>query len=431
MPQKSVIQTLLALFAWLFFENFNFIPQNGLKDDHNALQNPTAVAAAPYKIRKVVLDAGHGGKDPGCIGVNKTYEKHNTLAIVLAVGARIQSNYPDVEVIYTRSTDVFIELKERAAIANRNNADLFISVHCNAMSVPASNGTETYVMGLHTAAHNLEVAKRENASIYLEDNYKKDYEGYDPNSPEAHILGSVWQSFYLEQSIFLAQQVQAHSAKIAERQDRGVKQAGFLVLRETAMPSILVEAGYLTNKQEEAYLASDEGRENMAESIFQAFRSYKIQMEEKVAAAPSKMPAKPVKTTQPAKPKPEPVVASTNNPPASSKPVKQKTEVPAPKPVVVAQKQPVNMPPAKSTTSAKPAPVATTAKQEYLIHLLSWPEPLDRNSGKLSLLTNVKEEKTGSEYRYFIGTFASKNEAEMMLSEIKNLGFKTAQIVTK
>lgn len=435
MPQKSVIQTLLALFAWLFFENFNFIPQNGPKEDHNTLQNSTAVAAAPYKIKKVVLDAGHGGKDPGCVGVNKTFEKHNTLAIVLAVGARIKEAYPDVEVIYTRSTDVFIELKERAAIANRNNADLFISVHCNSMSVATSHGTETYVMGLHTAAHNLEVAKRENASIYLEDNYKKDYEGYDPNSPEAHILGSVWQSFYLEQSIFLAQQVQKHSADIAERQDRGVKQAGFLVLRETAMPSILVEAGYLTNKQEEAYLASDEGREAMAESIFQAFRAYKIQMEEKIAAKPEKSPSKPVKTTPPAKKQPaSEVVANkptTANPPASSKPVKQKAEEPAPKPVVVAQKQPVNMPPAKVNTSTKPVPTTTAPKQEYYIHLLSWPEPLDRNSGKLALLTNVKEEKTGSEYRYFIGTFVSKNEADMMLSEIKNLGFKTAQIITK
>lgn len=422
MPQKSGIQTLLTLIAWLFLQNFNYLPPDSGK---NTEKQPVT----DYRIKKVVLDAGHGGKDPGCIGVNKTQEKHNTLAIVLAVGARIKANFPDIEVIYTRDTDVFIELKERAAIANRNNADLFISVHCNALSVSSAHGAETYVMGLHTAKHNLEVAKRENASIYLEDDYKKNYEGYDPNSPEAHILGSVWQSAYLEQSIILAQQVQHFSETEANRQDRGVKQAGFLVLRETAMPSVLVEAGYLTNEKEEAYLASEEGREAVAEAIFKAFKAYKLQMEDKVVSTPTKKPAPPKKTTTPAKkPASEAVATGGNTKEPTTKPAKQteiiaqraeKPATSAPKAVPAAQKQPVNAAPPKNTTSTS----------GYLIHVLTWPTPMDKNTGKLALLTNVKEEKNGNEYHYLTGPYKTKEDADLMLTEIKMMGFRTAKLV--
>jgi N-acetylmuramoyl-L-alanine amidase len=426
MPQKSVLQTLSTLIVWLFLQNFNYAYPITGNFDHNVDGIDPVRPQLSYKIKRVVLDAGHGGKDPGCIGIGKNQEKHNTLAIVLALGAKIEEAFPDIEVIYTRKTDVFIELNERAAIANRNNADLFISVHCNAMSVSSSHGAETYVMGLHTAAHNLEVAKRENASIYLEDNYKKNYEGYDPDSPEAHIIGSVWQSSYLEQSILLAQQVQYFSNKIAGRVDRGVKQAGFLVLRETAMPSVLVEAGYLTNKKEDEYLVSDEGRNDMAESIFQAFKAYKVQMEDKVPAknevavkktnpAPEKQPVK----TVPAPVKTQPATAA-----------QQKTTTPPqPKPVAAAQKQPVNTAPVK-TEPAHKTTATTTAASKYQILLLSWPGPLDRNTGRLALLSNVTEEKAGSEYKYYYGPFANKDEAEKMLPELKNMGFKTAKIET-
>lgn len=366
MPQKSVIRTMLALFAWLFLQNFNVVPE----------KQPETTTS--YRLRKVVLDAGHGGKDPGCIGVSKTYEKDNTLAIVLALGAKVKAAYPDVEVIYTRDSDVFVELKERAAIANRNNADLFISVHCNAISKASTEGAETYVMGLHTAAENLEVAKRENASIFLEDNYRKNYEGYDPNSPEAHIIGSVWQGFYLEQSILLAQQIQYFSNKVAKRIDRGVKQAGFLVLRETAMPSILIEAGYMTNKQEDAYLYSEIGRQEIAEAIFQGFEAYKSQMEDKSASKGS---------------------------------VKKRT-------------------PSENPYAERPV-VAVKSESGYIIHLLSWPSKLDKEAGKLALLADVKEEQTSSEFRYYLGTYRSKEEAEKVLSEVKNLGFRTAKVMSK
>ncbi|MBK8555561.1 MAG: N-acetylmuramoyl-L-alanine amidase [Lewinellaceae bacterium] len=385
MKLKIALQTLALLPLWLLLMNFNTIGVQHPAADHLGAGKST------YKIKKVVLDAGHGGKDPGCIGAISK-EKDNTLAIILQLGKKIKREFPDVEVIYTRDKDVFIELNERAAIANRNNADLFISVHCNAISNNRIAGAETYVMGLHTAAHNLEVAKRENASIYLEDNYQQNYGGYDPNSPEAHIMGSMWQSAYLEQSILLAGFIQQQAKDIAQRYDRGVKQAGFLVLRETAMPAILVESGYLTNLAEEKYIVSEEGREALAESIFQGFKSYKVQMEghpgsTPVAATPKKAPA------------PAPVAnAGTSGPKATASAI-------------------------TSTTTAKGAP-----DSGFRILLLSWPSKLDVKTGRLALLSDIIEEKRGSEYQYFVGTFASRNEAEKVLGDIHNLGFRTAVI---
>jgi N-acetylmuramoyl-L-alanine amidase len=420
MPQKSGLQTSLTLFVWLFLQNFNIAAPLEGNFNYNVDGFDQIRSCFSYKIKRVVLDAGHGGKDPGCTGVGKNHEKHNTLAIVLALGEKIEAEFPEIEVIYTRKTDVFIELNERAAIANRNNADLFISVHCNAMSVSSTNGTETYVMGLHTAAHNLEVAKRENASIYLEDNYQKNYEGYDPDSPEAHIIGSVLQSSYLEQSILLAQQVQVFSNTVADRIDRGVKQAGFLVLRETAMPAVLVEAGYLTNKKEDEYLTSEEGRNDMAESIFEAFKAYKVQMEGKMANKQVKpvKKATPVAVKQPVKETPAQVKTSpTITPPQHTSPTQAK-------PVAAARKQTINTPPPASPKNI------ITATPQFQILLLSWPGPLDRNTGRLALLANVKEVKSENGYRYYYGPFTNKEEAETMLPELKNMGFKTARIET-
>jgi N-acetylmuramoyl-L-alanine amidase len=374
-------------------QNFNIggpqgaVPENGGK--------------STYKIKKVVLDAGHGGKDPGCTGVAKTQEKHNALAIVLKLGQYIKQQYPDVEVIYTRDKDVFVELKERAAIANRNNADLFISVHCNSVGAAHIHGAETYVMGLHTAEHNLEVAKRENAAIYLEEDYKKNYGDYDPNSPEAHILGSVLQSAYLEQSILFASYVQEQAKALAEREDKGVKQAGFLVLRETAMPAVLIETGYLTNRAEEAYLASEEGRDRMAQAIFEAFKQYKSQMEGVEVLAKS-----------------APVQATKS---VAAAPAEKGPAAPA---VKVSTGAGDKTPPATKLTHQ----VATPKQEGYRILLMSWPSRMDRNSGKLALLSNVAEEKIDGKYHYFIGTFAARTEAEKMLAEVRNLGFSNASL---
>ncbi len=232
-----------------------------------------------YLIRKVVIDAGHGGMDPGCIGPSKVQEKDIVLAISLKLGKMIEKTYPDVQVIYTRNKDVFVPLHERAAIANRHNADLFISIHCNSVANNKSaSGTETWVLGLHRAKDNLDVAKRENASIYFERDYEKNYDGYDPKSPEAHILLSMFQNAFMEQSIFIAEKIEKKFVG-QKRFSRGVKQGGLLVLRHATMPAVLVEAGFLSNPQEEAWLSTDKGQATIAQSVLEAFGEYKQSIE--------------------------------------------------------------------------------------------------------------------------------------------------------
>ena len=233
-----------------------------------------------YRISRIVIDAGHGGKDPGCVG--KQYmEKEVALNIALNLGAKITAQFSDVEVIYTRTTDVFIPLHERAKIANRSSADLFISIHANSVATRnKAMGTETFVLGLHRTDDNLAVAKRENASILLEDDYEEHYDGYDPESDEGHIILSMYQNAYIEQSIALAYGIEEQFVQKAHRQSRGVKQAGFLVLRNTTMPSVLVEAGFLSHDDEEQFLGSEQGQEAIASGIFQAFSDYKQQIEE-------------------------------------------------------------------------------------------------------------------------------------------------------
>jgi len=231
-----------------------------------------------YKVKVVVIDAGHGGKDPGCHG-NKNKEKEITLKIALKVGKLIKTYLKDVKVIYTRQTDTFIELNERADIANRNKADVFISIHCNS-AANTIKGSETYVMGPHKNESNLEVAKRENSVILQEKNYLAKYDGFDPNSPLQHIFFANLQSTYQARSLQLAQSIEKQYMKKKGRQTRGVKQAGFLVLWRTAMPSVLCEIGYLTNKTDEKYMGGKDGQEHVATSIYKAFRDYKLAMEE-------------------------------------------------------------------------------------------------------------------------------------------------------
>lgn len=241
---------------------------------HNGLfQQVENILRLDGDIKKIVLDAGHGGHDSGCNGKN-SMEKEIALKIVLKLGEKIEANYPDVEVIYTRKTDVFIPLFERIGLANKKNADLFISVHCNWISNANTKGTETFVMGLHRAAENLNVAKRENESILLEADFDKNYDGYDPNSPIGHIMLSVYQDAYLSQSIKLASAVERNLKNKNYTKSRGVKQAGFAVLRRASMPSVLIETGFLSNKEEENYLASDKGQNEVALGIFDAFKEY-------------------------------------------------------------------------------------------------------------------------------------------------------------
>lgn len=225
-------------------------------------------------VKTVVIDAGHGGKDPGCHG-SMINEKEVCLNISLALGALIKEYFPDVKVVYTRKTDVFVELYKRASIANKAKADLFICIHVNAAGSAAAHGAETYVLGLHRTDDNLAVAKRENAAVVLEDNYEENYEGFDPNSDEGNIIFSLYQSAYLNQSLEFAGHVQHYFVEHAGRHNRGVRQAGFLVLVKTAMPSVLIETGFATNPAEEKFLASKQGVQKMAESLFMAFARYK------------------------------------------------------------------------------------------------------------------------------------------------------------
>jgi N-acetylmuramoyl-L-alanine amidase len=234
-----------------------------------SFQKATQNNPGPFVI---VLDAGHGGKDPGNMGSGYK-EKDIALKIVLNIGAELEK-HPDIKVIYTRKTDVFIELYERAAIANRADADLFVSVHCDAFTNNAY-GAGTFVLGLHKSQANFEIAKKENEVIFLEENYEEKYAGFDPSAPESLIGLTLLQEEYLDQSILLASLIQNNFANNLKRKDRSVKQAGFWVLHNTYMPSVLIETGFLTNSKEGAYLNSKKGQNEMAKEIANGILTYK------------------------------------------------------------------------------------------------------------------------------------------------------------
>ncbi len=231
-----------------------------------------------FTIKTVVIDAGHGGKDPGASGSAKTNEKDIALVVALKLGDYIQKNFQDVNVIYTRKTDVFLELHERAEIANKAKADLFIAVHCNSSTNGEAYGTSSYVLGLHRTEANLDVAKRENSVILLEENRDKNYE-FDPNSPEGHIIMSMKQNAFLDQSIDFASKIENQLENYSKRKSLGVKQAGFYVLYKTTMPSLLAEIGFISNPEEEKFLNSVKGQDLIATGLFNAFKDYKSEME--------------------------------------------------------------------------------------------------------------------------------------------------------
>ena len=236
------------------------------------------LCAQKYKLEKVAIDAGHGGKDPGTHG-KTTKEKDLVLKIALKVGKYIEKHLPKVEVLYTRTDDTFITLKNRAKIANDKEVDAFISIHANSLSRASVHGTETYIMGVQNSGRNFEVAKRENAVILLEDNYEEKYEGFDPNSPESYIMFSMAQSAYHENSLLLANNIENQFSKRVGRKSLGVKQSSLYLMWATTMPSVLVEIGYLTNEKEEQELNNPKVQDYIASGIFRAFRDYKTQIE--------------------------------------------------------------------------------------------------------------------------------------------------------
>ncbi len=241
-------------------------------------------------VQKVVIDAGHGGKDTGTKARNKRHkhEKHITLAIAKKLGKYIEDNCPDVEVIYTRKKDVYLTLNQRAEIANKADADLFISIHVDAVGNKSVRGASVYVLGLHRTEDNLKVAMRENAVMLQEEDYQTKYAGFNPNDAESYIIFSLMQNQYLNNSMMMASFANQHLKSETQRRTKGVKQAGFYVLREVGMPSVLVETGYITNTSDANYLCSEAGQQKTAQAIFQAFKSYKDFMEEHTADLPEK-----------------------------------------------------------------------------------------------------------------------------------------------
>jgi N-acetylmuramoyl-L-alanine amidase len=257
---KLLQPTFIFFLICFLFQSLNSLSQSP--------QRPT------YSIKKVIIDPGHGGRDPGAI-VGNVKEKDIVLAISKKLGNYIKQNMPDVEVVYTRNGDSFTPLYKRATIAIRNNADLFISIHANTCPSPSINGTETYILGNHRSEDNLDVAKKENSVILFEEDYTTRYEGFDPNLSESYIMFELVQAAFWDQSLLFASMVQNQFKERAHRIDKDIRQAGFLVLRETSMPSVLIETGYMSNKKECRYLLTKNGQNVIASAIFRAFREYK------------------------------------------------------------------------------------------------------------------------------------------------------------
>ncbi len=359
-------------------------------------------AAGSYKMKTIVLDAGHGGHDTGCHGPTGSYEKDVTLSVILKLGKLIEQKYPDIKVLYSRKTDVFIPLQDRALLANNNDADLFLSVHCNANPNKSAYGTETYLMGLHVSQANLDVAKRENAVIKLEDNYEKTYEGFDPESPEAMIALSLAQNANIEQSSFLASKVQEQLTTKLNRFNRGVKQAGFWVLYRTTCPSILIETGFLTNKTEEKYLTDNDGQDELAGAIFHAFEDYKTTVEKGNKLTP-------------------PVIENQEN----------NTIKDTDKDEPVIETKPIISTP-KNTTLVKqaPEPKETIVKGIiYKVQIKSTPKLLSKSDKAYDLYNNLKYEKINGVYKYAYSPFNDYKLAAKVLKKVKASGYKDAFII--
>lgn len=360
-----------------------------------------------YQIKTIVIDAGHGGHDFGCKGATSAHEKYVTLKVALLLGKKISETFPNVKVIYTRTTDKFIELHERASIANRNSADLFISIHCNASTSRTPYGAETYVLGLHKSEDNLSVAKRENSVIALEQNYENNYDGFDPNAPESHIMFVLNASAYLEQSTLLAQRIQHNYTHVLNRFNRGVKQAGFAVLYRTTMPSVLTEIGFLSNYEEEKFLSSENGQDDISNALFNAFKEYKEILETgSTKYTDGHTVVKPA-VEEPVKPKPEPVIEKPK-------------ETPKENPVVVVPKAP----------EPQPKPVSNNSSDViFKIQIAVTSQPVNTKHAPYNTISNLHSEKAGNMYRYLVGYYTKQEEAAKMLKELKTKGFKDAFIV--
>lgn len=375
------------------------------------------------RVKTIVIDAGHGGKDPGALG-SKNKEKDIVLALSLKLGKEIKKTFPDVNVIYTRNSDKFLELHERAHIANQARADLFISIHCNSAKSHQACGSETYVLGLHRNQDNLEVAKRENGVILLEKNHEQNYDGFDPNSEISHIILNMYQNAYLDRSLAFASNLETNLQTRNKRKSRGVKQAGFLVLRNTFMPSILFEAGFLSNKEEEAYLSSEQGQNKIVESFINALKDYKKQLEEDPQLAN-------VKTETPkvsGEPKAEIVVAKETTQP-ETRVIKTASIAPAAQPAVMTASTQDG--PVIDQTQADPTPKVATAQDdlEFCVQLAATPKKANLKEAKWRNIQNLSIRFEGGMYKYQITGIQNYNDANSMKDTMKKKGFDGAFVV--
>ena len=337
-----------------------------------------ALSMMAAKGYTVVLDAGHGGKDPGAVG-KFSQEKDLNLSLVLKVGALLKEQYPDLNIVYTRSTDVFIPLQTRADIANKNNADLFISIHTNASENKNSKGVETFILGTEKAEKNLDVAMRENAVMKLESDYKTTYQGFDPNSIDSYIMFELMQNNFMDQSLQFATQVQKHFVGHLNRSDRGVQQASFWVLLKTACPAILFEMGFISNAEEEKFLNADTTMDMMATALVNAFAAYTHRQEIKKVEKPQlNAPEAPINVAEPQ---------------------------------INAAEQPVNE--AKPQTPAKP-------QTYYALQISASRAPLDASDPKLKGVV-CESRKVGDWYKYYAIIDTDRDKVAAKQKELKHL----------
>lgn len=336
--------------------------------------------ASLTQIKTVVIDPGHGGKHPGAISKNGKYqEKHITLSIGLKLGEYIRQNHPDIKVIYTRTSDKYVDLDERADIANRNKADLFISIHVNATKSTSVSGTETFVMGTHKSGDNFEVCKAENSVIVMEDNYQAKYEGFNPDSPESYIIFSLLQNTHLEQSLSFASHIQQQFKKGPVYNNRGVKQGGLLVLWKTTMPAILTEVGFISNTKDYNVIITKEGQQELAKRLFDAFSAYKKEYEKGV---------KPIQAAEIPRPAPQEKQSGNN------------------------RDTHVNLP---EKTAGSPA----TADDFFAVQILAINKLLKSNAPDFKGRSDYAYLKTDNLYKYYIGNYPTRQEAAKALISLR------------
>lgn len=349
----------------------------------------------------VVIDAGHGGHDSGAVG-KISQEKKLNLDVTLMLGKLIEENYPEVKVYYTRKTDVFLTLQQRADFVNKHNADLFICIHTNAAENRSASGAETFVLGIDKMQSNLDVAMRENAVMLLEDDYKTAYEGFDPSSVDSYIMFELMQDQYIDQSLQFATGVQQQFSGVLKRADRGVRQAGFWVLHKSACPSVLVEMGFISNAAEEKYLASDQGKQEISGAIFDAFVNYKAVVDRRAGIEPR------IVNRQLAEPAQEEMKAD-------DAPKAEKAEVIKSDKVSKAEK----------TELAAAEEVSLPAEQPelpvYRVQIFSTTKELPKNDGTFRGLKNCKFTRDGKFYKY---TYGEDTDYETILDIQKELRAK-------